>query len=499
MFTQISMLHWVDLAKRFNIHYRVRLTEHGDTDWVKPFIDKIYTLTSLNRFNRDYITSFKNVKNVAFNFNINENSNFELIDGITYTISYSGMLDSNYTDLPGYLGETIFTKNITKRLLLSSTVIRSIGNLNYIVNHNMKHASLYSVEIDDSIFCHFIEKSPNLKSLELHGIILLNGYSFTTIIEKIVKADFQHLNHLHLTYLHTQPVHFQSIIYLLNNTRASDVNIEFKIINIDSEEQVLKSEISNPHITQFTFYFLKGFQGSSSENIKDFHFLQIWKDKSKLKNITVNRDIVIYVSNHLEEMVSLHSLTISEPYRSPNLYINTIIKKNVPHLKSLYISDFFFDIIPTISNQVLLSNTHLKLLSLPHVTLDECIGLLKCQHPTITSLHCEISMNDSSILVKSIQENRTLTSLRVLCTATGMNIDFNRNDIILNVLSTNRTLENFSFVMNSRYSKISQQHLDDFNKVLSQNSVIKRINTPMDTSVEMESLHKLFNKYSIST
>ncbi|KYQ94090.1 hypothetical protein DLAC_04370 [Tieghemostelium lacteum] len=504
--SNILMTHWANLANRYNIYYRIRLYPHLNTGEVQPFNNNVYSLDSVKQYKAEYTQRYKNLKKISFSiYSDNLNNNLELLsnnDGISYQLKYLTPRDIGYSQLPQHLLESICNKNIYKGFTSISTKIPKIDKQSVpIINYTLTSIILYSVEIHEDTLCHLLETTPNLKNIYLDDVTLLNGVPLDNALERIGKIKFQNL---HKFYLNSKSAHIQSIIYLLNSISAKEVTTKFQIINFDSVDQVLKSEINNSCISIFTFNTLN-FNGPSAEKLKDFHYFRNWKDKSMLKNIKVQKDMLYLVSQNLRDMKCLHTIYITEISSSGNQqYFDNIIEMNLPNLRNIILAPSIHKHSTysklVLTSEVLLKNNHIAYVSIHDLTFEECIGLLNCRHKSLTKLCCSLVPHngDMNLFVKCIQENSTITYLDIFGGVVSRNI-YNLFDAFVEILNVNRTLESLSLSDDSfTVPKLTQQHYNQFKVIISQNSVIKKIYTPTDSSNELCSkLNQLFMKNSI--
>ncbi|KYQ94102.1 hypothetical protein DLAC_04383 [Tieghemostelium lacteum] len=519
---------WKDLAKRYKIDYRIKLTEYSDLE--ESLKEKVYSIKSLTSFNDEaFSSSYSNLKSIYFDFDKDSeykklyeylsdsesNISKRLRENIELNINHYGENGDEY-DYPNnynlHFSEILFNRNLFKEVFISNIYRleyqRSTSDKNNL-NTKLEEFTLYKADIDSDALYHLLEISPNLKVLDIDQVKLFPKNDFTGVLEKISNSKFQYIEYLYLNLY--SPVHYNSIVTLLNNIRSKDNNL---LINgdilYDSVDQVLKSEIDNKLITSFRFDIIDNRFSPGSDQLNNFSLFNVWKDKSQLK--TINMHLSIDLSNHLDSMINLESITVikdpRDPGRQEHENISKILLLNIPSYTSLeFNSSAYFkhkdkaiSYTPIILSDILLKNTSLTSFSINSMNTQECISLITMQHPTITNLKLGTkprSVEDWRDLVTTIRDNHTITHLQI--TGSYFNEDiqvyYNIFDSLIQILSVNRTL--FSLKLPTE-GELQSHHIQSFKEILKSNTVIKSITLPYSSDTEYLSLKNLFNKFAIN-
>ncbi|KYQ94217.1 hypothetical protein DLAC_04512 [Tieghemostelium lacteum] len=274
-------------------------------------------------------------------------------------------------------------------------------------------------------------------------------------------------------------------------------------INSDLLCQILEKS-QNLQQIELTHLINESFDKALEVSIQFFHFrrlvcedgvfslLDIWSDKSNLKEININDRLPI--DKYIKEMVSLDNLIVEYSIQPTLNFLEESIQLNVPHLTHLTIQTIL-----TNSN-VLLQNHYITTLSFEKLGFNSLIAIAKLNHPTITTLEIGEFQLDGNLedLQLHIQNNYTIKQLLIY---SFVNWNFrpgvSKNDIpltfITEILRVNRTLVSLVLIISS----INEPNCKEFDQVLSNNNVLKNLFVSRYSKLDLNLL-PICNKYNIN-
>ncbi|KYQ94130.1 hypothetical protein DLAC_04412 [Tieghemostelium lacteum] len=488
---------WVELAERYQLEYQVDLTfiDYDILQYVDSIKDRVESCSIRYENESKKIDKFKNLKRVEvekfiskglyFDLKPMENVNCELDligFGENYNSYVSFHIDKDSMDL-------IFNQNIFSVVKVSNNItiddmVFSIGNT------KLTDLEFENMSIRYDTFYHIIEKSKNLKKISLSNIFFNESDSLDCVLDNIVG-----LTELKDISFKDGRVTYVKLVSFINETKAHNLYFDFRIVEVESYQNVMESIISNNSIQ--SFYFDKILFHPITKELEDFTLNDIWKTKSSLLELYIVYSIDI--STHLRKMEHVQKVTFvnQEEYLETKSIENSF-QLNLPTLKQFTLENEICsgDIFP-----LLLSNSFITTLDLQNAYCDDLIMILNWNHPTLTSLDIRCVLTNEDVffslfgftlvdknenlkaLFESIANNKTVHKLSILELKLYSNqIENYPVKYINQVLFQNNTL--LSLIMGSSDYQLD---LDNFEYAFTSNTVIQYLGL----CVDLESYHKI--------
>ncbi|KYQ94097.1 hypothetical protein DLAC_04376 [Tieghemostelium lacteum] len=500
---------WIEITQRYNIKYKIHLRgQIKNRNVLKKIRDSVISVGHVSDFTLDTIQLQPDGKYYFENLTLMEVditgasrlSDFEKEFKVRENVVYVGRFYCEGVaahQLPQSVALDLFNSNIFRKIFTSFNIPKfeiSCGN------HWLTQLTLYTIHIDPVTLCAIIEKSPNLTHIDFDLVKFSDGStSYEPVIQSFVASNHQNLIKLYLR--GKQSIHFSSLIHLYNNIKCQDIYTEFKHVFYDSVDQVLQSKITNTSIQIVAM--TKTVFDPPVEQLKNFNLFSLWSDRSNIKKITTNLSFPMI--SYYKEMVSLEDYGIEQhtdyPIEMSQEEYDAIISYNLVNLSRITVaitSNSSIILTPT----VLLNNFHLKSVNLSNLTIQQCISLLDCQHPTIKEMRFPlVSFQNGDLiqLTNSIKNNTTLHRLSIYYKGHMVN-GYNVFTFLFEILRGNRTLRSIYL---PQVGKLSPKHVVLFDMVFARNFVIRAAYIPNVTESDMTKypiymdLINLYHQYSI--
>ncbi|KYQ94150.1 hypothetical protein DLAC_04436 [Tieghemostelium lacteum] len=498
---------WAHLVNRFDIQHTISIYYFEKlrewTDMIKENITSIAQYPKSN-FSLDDHNYFKNINTVKLAINLNyetfKSDLFVPIDNVEYEctlIGHETQLDDlkHDQDLP----VVMFNQNFFKSINLYDVTLKHRMPLGKppILNTKLLHLKINDGAIHHNIINSIFENCGNLETLHLTNVVVVESPvpDVDCLCQVVQNARFSSLKQLVLRIVN--PIHFTTIVSLLNNISVSQATLDFRDILYDSIEQVLTSQITNTTIRKMEFV-----KNTFKPNVKEleyFSFADIWTDKSHLTKIRIHK--CFDYSGYLSEMVRLKSIEIHENNTKVNQTaqdtLEAAIKLNIPPLKSIRIVSINYTTSRLqISSKILKFNNHITSVVLNGISLQDCYDIINSDHPSLTKLcvyylvFSDSSCRDFNKLLIPIQSNRNMKYLALHGTEWG-NFNYNIFDFLISILKLN---SNYIQLIVPEKGGYQDQHLLSFKQILKSNTTIKQLGT---FDKLPEKLSTLFHIHSI--